>query len=109
MLAVKENIKTVTLEVTQEKEIGQSLWILLDNNRSKIRIGVIYAPQENVTSNNELKVIYNNTSKQISIAQGERQQVLILGDFNAKVGTYIDERGETIDGNGKKIWFGNNK
>ena len=32
MLLVKEDIKTVTLEVTQEKEIGQSLWILLDNN-----------------------------------------------------------------------------
>ena len=43
MLAVKENIRTVTLEVAQEKETGQSLWILLDNNRSKIRIGVIYA------------------------------------------------------------------
>ena len=90
IMLVKENIKTVTLEVTQEKQIGQSLWILLDNNRSKIRIGVIYAPQENVTSNNELKVMYNNISKQISIAQEERQQVLILGDFNAKVGTYIE-------------------
>ena len=66
-------------------------------------------PQENVTSNKKLKVMHNNISKQISIAQEERQQVLILGDFNAKVGTYIDERGETIDGNGKKIWFGNNK
>ena len=44
MLAVKENIQTVTLEVAQEKEIGLSLWILLDNNGSKIRIGVIYAP-----------------------------------------------------------------
>ena len=82
MLAVKENIKTVTLEVGQEKEIGQSLWILLDNNRSKIRIGVTYDPQE-------LKIMYNNISKQISIAQEERQQVLILGDFNTKVGTYI--------------------
>ena len=77
MLPVKDNIKTVTLEVAQEKEIGQSLWILLDNKRRKVRIGVIYAPQENVTSNNELKVMYNNISKRTSIAQEERQQVLI--------------------------------
>ena len=77
MLVVKENIKTVTSEVAQEKEIGQSLWILLDNKRRKVRIGVIYAPQENVTSNNELKVMYNNISKRTSIAQEERQQVLI--------------------------------
>ena len=60
---MKESIKTVTLEVAQEKEIGQSLGIILDNNISKIRIGVIYAPQENVTSNNKLKVMHNNISK----------------------------------------------
>ena len=96
MLAVKENIKAFILEVAQENKIEQSLWILLDNNRSKIRIGVIYAPQENVTSNNELKIMYNNISKQISIAQEERQQVLILGDFNAKVGTYIEGNKPTV-------------
>ena len=70
----------------------------------------MYAPKENVTSNNELKVMYNNISKQISIAQEERQQVLILGDFIAKVGTYIEgnkptvtKGGETTDENGRKI------
>ena len=103
MLAVKGNIKTVTLEVAQEKKVGQSLWKLLDNNRSKIRIGVIYAPQENVTSNNELKVMYNNISKQISIAQEERQQVLILGDFNAKVGTYIEGNKPTVTKEGRQL------
>ena len=103
MLAVKENIKTVTLEVTQEREIGQSLWILLDNNRSKIRIGAIYAPQENVTSNNEFKVMYNNISKQISIALEERQQVLMLGDFNAKVGIYIEGNKPTVTKDGRQL------
>ena len=49
MLAVKENKRTVTLEVVKEKETGQSLYILVDSNRSEIRIRVIYAPQENVT------------------------------------------------------------
>ena len=73
-LAVKENIKTFRLEVAQGKEIGQSLWILPDSNRSKIRIRVIYAPQENVTSNNDLKVMYNNISKQISVSKKEQCQ-----------------------------------
>ena len=79
------------------------MWILLDNNRSKIRIGVIYAPQENVTSKNELKVMCNNISKQISIAQEERQQVLILGDFNAKVGTYIEDNKPTVTKGGREL------
>ena len=45
------------------------LWILLDNNKIKIRIRVTYAPQENVTSNIELKTMYNSISKQIPIVQ----------------------------------------
>ena len=40
--------------------------------------------------------MYNNISKHISIAQEERQQVLILGDFNAKVGTYIEGNKQTV-------------
>ena len=72
------------------------MWILLANNSSKIRIGVIYAPQDNVTTNNELKTMYNNISKQISIVQKERQQVLILGDFNAKVGICTEGNKPTV-------------
>ena len=65
--------------------------------------GVIYAQQENVASNNELKVMYNNISKQISIAQEERQQVLILGDFNAKVGTYIKGNKPIVTKGGRQL------
>ena len=54
MLKVKENIKAFTLEVPQEKEIGERLWIFLDNNRSKIRIGVICTPAENLTSSSNI-------------------------------------------------------
>ena len=67
--SVKENTRIVTLEVVHEKETGQSLCILLDNNRSKVRIRVIFAPQENVISNKELKIMYNNISNQISDVQ----------------------------------------
>ena len=75
---MKENIRTVTLEIAQEKEIGQSLWMLPDNNRSKNKIGIIYTPQENVAPNSELKIMYNSISKQILIAQDKKQQVLIF-------------------------------
>ena len=75
---MKENIRTVTLEIAQEKEIGQSLWMLPDNNRSKNKIGIIYTPQENVAPNNEIKIMYNSISKQILIAQDKKQQVLIF-------------------------------
>ena len=73
------------------------MWILLDNNRSNIRIGVIYVPQENKTSNNELEIMYNNISQQISVPQEQRQQVIILGDFYAKVGKKIDKNDKKYD------------
>ena len=70
--------------------MGQSLWILLTNAKKKIRIGVIYAPQENVTPNNELKLMYEDIREQIKIGKEEKQQILILGDFNAKIGGTIE-------------------
>ena len=54
-------------------------------------------PQENVTSSNELKIMYSNISKQISTAQEERQKVLIFRDFSAKVNAYIEGNKPKID------------
>ena len=48
--------------------------------------------------------MYNNISKQISIAQEERQQVLILGDFNTKVGTYIEGNKPAVTKGGDNWW-----
>ena len=49
--------------------------------KEKTRIGVIYAPQENVTPNNELKLIYEDIREQIKIGKEENQQ----GDFKSKM------------------------
>ena len=43
----------------------KSLWILLANTKKKITIGVIYAPQEKVTPNNKLKLMYEDIREQI--------------------------------------------
>ena len=44
------------MQVKQETEVGQILWMLLNNKKSKKKkAGVIYAPQEDVTPNKELK------------------------------------------------------
>ena len=68
----------------QEKKVGQSLWILVINTKKKNRVGVIYPPQENVTPNNKLKIMYEEIREQIKIGKEEKPQILILGDFNAK-------------------------
>ena len=52
LIGVRNNIKNISLELKQENNVGQSLWILVTNTKKRIRLGVICAPQENVTPNN---------------------------------------------------------
>ena len=57
--------------------------------RKEIRIDVIYASQGNVTPNNELKLVYEDIREQVKIGKEEKKQMLIIGDFNAKIGEAI--------------------
>ena len=57
LIMVRDNIKNISLELTQENKVGQSLWILVTNRKKKIRVAVIYGRQENVTPNNGVKSI----------------------------------------------------
>ena len=76
LIAVTNSIKTMSAEVSRYDEEGQTLWIPLNNQKEKIRIGVIYGPQGNMTSNNELKLIcktINIKYQQISTGTYGRQ------------------------------------
>ena len=103
LIGVRDNIKNISLELTQENKVGQSLWILLTNTKKKIRIGVIYAPQENVTPNNELKLMYEDIREQIKIGKEEKQQILIIGGFNAKIGEVVDGNKTQVTKGGRQL------
>ena len=89
IITVKDNVKTITMQVKQETEVGQTLWILLNNKKNKLKVEVIYAPQEGVTPNKELKKLYTSITEEIIKAKEEDQQSIIIGDFNAKIGDRI--------------------
>ena len=103
LIGVRDNIENISLELTQENKVGQSLWILLTNTKKKIRIGVIYAPQENVTPNNELKLMYEDIREQIKIGKEEKQQILIIGDFNAKIGEVVEGNKTQVTKGGRQL------
>ena len=67
-------------------------------------MGVIYGPQENVTSNSELKKMYESIS--VYIGKKNNQQIIILGDFNAKIRIYIKKtkKPSQREGNTCKDW-----
>ena len=60
LIEVRDNMTNISLELIQENKVSKSLWTLVTNSKKKIAVGVIYAPQENVTPNNELKIMYED-------------------------------------------------
>ena len=102
-IAIKEKIKTIVVEVNREDETGQTLWVLLINQKTKVRMGVIYGPQENVTPNSELKKLYESISDQIDIGKENNQQIIILDDSCAKIRNYIKNNKETIANGGRHL------
>ena len=87
----------------------KSLWILLANTKKKITIGVIYAPQEKVIPNNKLKLMYEDIREQIKKRIKEKQQILILEDFNAKIGAAIKGNKTQVTKGGRQLLKPGNK
>ena len=54
------------------------------------------------TPNNELKIMYEDIREQIKIRK-EKQQILILGDFNAKVGVAIEGNKTQVTKGGRQL------
>ena len=75
----------------------------MNNQKISIKLGVIYAPQENVIPVRELKKMYESITKEIQEAREHKQQVIVIGDFNAKVGTAIQGNKETITKGGRLL------
>ncbi len=84
-ILVSEKISNNTTEVTdiEEDEDLETTWVKIDTRPDDVYIGVFYGPQENNPIENTRK-IYNKLETQIKQLQ-KRGEVIIGGDFNAKL------------------------
>ena len=64
---------------------------------------MIYAAQEGVTQNEELKNLYTSITEEIIKAKEENQQPIIIGDLNAKIGNRINGNMSTVTEGGRKL------
>ena len=96
-------MKNISLELTQENKAGKSLWILVTNTKKKITLSVIHVPQENVSPNNELQIMFEDIIEQIKIAKEKKQQLLILGDVNVKIGAAIEGDKTQVTKGGRQV------
>ena len=56
LIAIKDVLKEIMVEESKRKE--ESIWRSLTNNKTNIRIGIVYNPQENKTTKDELEEVY---------------------------------------------------
>ena len=57
-IAVRSSTEVTSVKVIRYDKVSQILWILLNNQKQKIRIEANYGLQEDMTPNNELILLY---------------------------------------------------
>ena len=65
LLAVREEIKNIVTETCRTEKGYESIWIVIDNTKVKLKMGIIYMPQESKTPKEEMKDIYKNIRNEI--------------------------------------------
>lgn len=85
LIAYKENIKNIVTELEMSIEHYEGTWIEINNGVGKIRIGLVYFPQEN-ESKARITKAYTALSEHISQNKERCDEILVIGDFNAKIG-----------------------
>ena len=103
MVAVKDKLKNIAIQLGETKEVGQTLWIRLDNGKEKIRIVTVYAPQESRTRLTELKKLYKVVESHINESKKAKEKLVLVGDFNCKVGKLIEGNSETVTKGGRLL------
>ena len=100
MILVRKELKNITVEVKRTKDEMESIWVVINNDRIKIRIGLVYLPQE---KDQNLKEIYSTIKEQVQDGRKKDESVIVLGDFNCKVGEIIKGNNRKISKGGKKM------
>ena len=103
LVGVREVLGHVAIESSRTNESYESLWIVIDNTKVKLKIGAIYMPQESETNKKEMKEIYKDIKKEIHEAKVNSQKLLIVGDMNCKVGDSIKGNSTEITKGGKEL------
>ena len=97
LIAIKDVLRRRRMvEKINSKIKEKSIWLSLTNNKTKIRIGIVYNPQENKTTKDEQEEVYGRIESEIKNARKMEQHIIVMGDMNYKIGDLIDGNKEEI-------------
>ena len=96
---MNNNLKHISIKVNESNCKEEMIWILINNNHIKIRIGVV--PQESRITVQEFAECYNKIENKIEKANPDKQHILVVGD--CKIGNKIIGNDNTITKGGKML------
>ena len=102
LLAVSNKYKQIVTEVDRFNGTEESLWITV-GTKTIYRIGVVYIPKGDMEKTKVLKETYNQIEEQVNKAGEQQQKIVIMGDFNCKVGRIIDGNKDEVTKGGKML------
>ena len=102
-MAVRKEIKNITHIVNEDVSNGKVIWIVIDNTKLQLRLGLIFVPQESRSTTVKLQKMYDKIGRQIEQANVKDQDIIILGDFNCKIGDEIAGNNKEISKGGKMM------
>ena len=89
--------------VGEDRDNCEIRWMKLDNGRARVKIGVVYMPQEKSTTTPELKKIYKRIEEEVIKTHQAKESIIILGDFNGKVGEKIQGNDSEVSKGGRLL------
>ena len=101
LIGIQKQLDNLVTIVEEKKDTVETLWMVLDNDQVAIRVGVIYAPQESRTTLEKYEEMYQSIGNQILLAKQNNQKLMLVGDFNCKIGQTIKGNNEEVTKSGK--------
>ncbi len=104
LVALKTTLTNIWICTREYKRHGcEMIWIKMNNNKIKMKIGVVYMPQESRTKLDTLKEIYREIETEIQEAAENGFSLLLLGDLNCKIGSVIRGNKDEITKGGRLL------
>ena len=99
----KLHLANVMQRIPSEKEESEILWVKLTTSQVKFKLGLVYFPQETKTKTPVLREIYKDLEKEAKIGRENNETIMILGDFNCKIGGCIQGNSDIITKGGREL------
>ena len=103
MFAIRNEFANQAQLKSHNTDIAETLFMQMICGKEIATLGLVYAPQENQTSAEELDMMYKYIEEEINRARTDNHIIILGGDFNSKIGDAIDGNKKEVSKGGRRL------